>query len=156
MSKLSRDTLYSVRRACRYQADVEPLPYRLDEQRLRGIREGSYARAEPTASTTDIMAMAVKNSLRTFENSITLIAYDCGTREAASQLITEENHQLFVGRYMLGYDKPLKAEDLREYIDETIQLRVPTGCKVPSGSYCQMCASGFSFPPQGTTKWPKR
>lgn len=141
MAKLSSETLASVRKGCRYLR-MDPYAPKPDwlVSKTNAIREGSYARARPTASTTDIMKQVFENTLFSVPfKEIQLIAEDCKTDVGEPVLVTEENHQLFAGRYLVSSKVKLEAADLRDYIGEVIHLRFPAGCKIPDGSYCETC-----------------
>lgn len=69
-----------------------------------------------------------------------IIESDCGDEDGYSFQINDDNYQDFVGRYLVGSDRPLDAYVLKLCSGGSLRLRSPITCKT-DGGYCERCIS---------------
>lgn len=111
--------------------DVNNLPAMAD-----GIRGGSYARGKGTAEGGEW----VKHFYRVYQN-IRIEQEDCGTSQGLPWVVTEHNHQRFVGNYQVvnGTSVLIKPEDTLGLVGKTIMVRSPMLCKAKAPHFCRKC-----------------
>jgi hypothetical protein len=101
---------------------------------INNLRSGSYGRAKDTA----LGGEAAKFANRVFQN-LRIGSPDCGSVVGLPVKITNSNYEGYVGRYLIGSDKPLTGPDLRGLVDKEIIIRDPNGCKEGDRNYCARC-----------------
>jgi hypothetical protein len=109
--------------------EIEHMPNMFTASRM-----GSYGRGMETA----LGGEAVKVISRTFQNS-TISTDDCKDKVGIPLLLDNDNYRDYVGRYLVGSDKPLDADKLKGQVGKTIRLRSPMTCKVSHTDFCARC-----------------
>lgn len=99
------------------------------------IRLGSYNRGVQTAKA----GVAAKDALRS-TNNLKIVNHDCGTKLTQSTLITEDNKEYYISRYMMVNGKTvlITEEIINSKIGKSIELRTPLFCKEEL-YFCRYC-----------------
>lgn len=101
---------------------------------INNLRSGSYGRAKDTA----LGGEAAKFANRVFQN-LRIASPDCGSRVGLPVLLTENNYDGYIGRYLVGSDKPLTSSELKKLVNKEVILRDPNGCKETDRNFCARC-----------------
>lgn len=103
-------------------------------------RKGSYNRGKETAKG----GAQTKFILRVFQD-VGITEDDCGTTTTITHTITKANMKNYIGRSILEGTSFVLLDDsnISKYIDKTVKLRSPMGCKTKAG-LCHVC-SGRKF-----------
>lgn len=66
---------------------------------------------------------------------------DCGTKDCLDIMITKDNAEDYIWRYIMVNGKPLMLtpENIKQYIDKNVKLRSPVHCKAKDPEYCSVC-----------------
>lgn len=66
---------------------------------------------------------------------------DCGTKDCLDIMITKDNAEDYIWRYIMVNGKPLMLtpENIKQYIDKDVKLRSPVHCKAKDPEYCSVC-----------------
>jgi hypothetical protein len=102
--------------------------------KLNAMRSGSFSRGAETADA----GVTVKEISRSTQNA-RISEDDCKDRVGIPIEITDINHSFYVGRYLVGKDKPLTIEDLKSSIGKTLKFRSPMSCKTEGTNFCKTC-----------------
>lgn len=101
------------------------------------IRRGTYNRHRETAKGGE----QTKFLLRIFQN-VKITEEDCKSPHGTVVTLTEVNYKNYVGRYLVGSNKPLTKEELQSSLGKTVEIRSPLHCKV-KGGFCYKCCGDF-------------
>jgi hypothetical protein len=103
---------------------------------INNLRGGSFSRGKETA----LGGESTKITSRIFQN-YHIDVDDCNTTMGLITKINDVNYKNYVGRYVVGSDKPLTIEELKAMRDsgKTIKLRSPAWCSYPGTSFCKRC-----------------
>lgn len=66
---------------------------------------------------------------------------DCGTKDCLDIMITKDNAEDYIWRYIMVNGKPLMLtpENIKQYIDKNVKLRSSVHCKAKDPEYCSVC-----------------
>lgn len=66
---------------------------------------------------------------------------DCGTKDCLDIMITKDNAEDYIWRYIMVNGKPLMLtpENIKQYIGKNVKLRSPVHCKAKDPEYCSVC-----------------
>lgn len=103
-------------------------------QMANNIRSGALSRGEETA----LGGVQVKNTSRAFQNYL-VKGNDCGTKKGYRMKFTKNDVGEYVGRYLIGSNKPLTAVDEKGLVGKYIHLRSPGGCMNKGDRICIKC-----------------
>ena len=109
--------------------DVDNMPMLINT-----LRGGSFSRGQETA----LGGESTKITTRIFQN-FSVVGEDCGTSLGLTVTVTDDNYDQFVGRFIVGQDKPLSKEKLGGMVNKTITLRSPIHCIQPGTDICKTC-----------------
>ncbi len=99
-------------------------------------RSGSYDRGKETQKG----GSAAKDILRAV-SSLTIKDGDCGAVVGKTMLITKENANTLLNRYILLSNKQIElVTDPEQYIGKVITRRSPQYCRSTGNSFCAVCA----------------
>lgn len=101
------------------------------------IRRGTYLRHRGTAQGGE----QTKMLLRIFQN-VKILEEDCKSKTGIEVEIDSEHYKLWVGRYLVGSDKPLTEAELKGMIGKKVKIRSPMHCKT-EGGFCFKCCGEF-------------
>lgn len=105
---------------------------------MNSLRAGSYFRGAETVKG----GVAAKILLRA-SNNFRIEDKDCGSTLGISRLVTADNADTFVGRYILQGSKSLLLENkiaVNNYLNKGIHVRSPMYCKLEGDRICKICA----------------
>lgn len=105
---------------------------------MNSLRAGSYFRGAETVKG----GVAAKILLRA-SNNFRIEDKDCGSNLGITRLITTENVDTAVGRYILQGNKTLLLENkiaANNYLNKEIKIRSPMYCKLEGDRICKICA----------------
>lgn len=99
-------------------------------------RGGSYSRGKETA----LGGESTKVTSRIFQN-YRIEVDDCNTNNGLWVKITTRGVKQFIGRYLVGSNKPLTESELLalKKDNKVVLMRSPATCKTGSTSYCKKC-----------------
>lgn len=101
---------------------------------VNSLRSGAYKRGKETA----LGGEAVKFFMRIFQNA-RMEGDDCKVQHGYKLFIDDYNFKSYVGRYLVGKDKPLTEDDLAKLKGKEVELRSAAFCKTPGTNYCAKC-----------------
>jgi hypothetical protein len=98
------------------------------------IRNASRRRAVATANG----GAKVKETTRVIAN-YRILSTDCKAKRGIRREMNKDNYSLYIGRYLVGSNKPLTEAELRSLIGKKIHLRSNQWCDSPGNTVCPIC-----------------
>lgn len=101
---------------------------------VNAVRAGSNSRGLKTAEGGSDM----KETIRML-SAYKFIEEDCGSKHGHTFLLNKDIAKRYVGRYLVGSNKPLTEEELNKFIGKEITLRDFAYCKSEGFGLCHRC-----------------
>jgi len=117
--------------------------YDMDKNNLatyfNDARLGSYSRGVETQKGGVIPKISLRAT-----NDILIVNNDCGTKLTEKTLITKENKNTYLNRYIIVNNENivLTKDVIDTYLNKEVNLRTPRYCK-EERNYCQYCTSSI-------------